>query len=123
MFTQQFDPFTGEPSRVGMTSHAVLAPGDPEPFQDSYGPTLLSVLEYIAHIWGIDMEMGEILFSLGSGTACSYTLQWGKHTYHIDNDGATAHILIDGTERYVEPCGIRVITDEDGRLLRKRAIE
>ena len=123
VFTQQFDPFTGAPSRVGMTSHAVLSPGDPEPFQDSYGPTLLSVTEYIAHIWGIDMELGELLFSLGSGTACEYTLRWGERTYRIENDGRTARILIDGELRYVLPCGIRVITDRDGTLLRVRAIE
>ena len=123
VFTQQFDPFTGEPSRVGMTSHAVLAPGDPEPFQDSYGPTLLSATEYIAHIWGIDMEMGELLFSLGGGTPCEYTLQWGGRTYRIENNGRTARILIGGELRYVMPCGLRIITDEEGTLRRVRRIE
>ena len=44
MFTQQFDPFTGEPSRVGMVSHEVLSRDSDEPFQDSYGPTLLAAL-------------------------------------------------------------------------------
>lgn len=53
VFTQQFDPFTGEPSRVGMVSHEVLSRDSDEPFQDSYGPTLLAALEYIAHIWGL----------------------------------------------------------------------
>ena len=123
VFTQQFDPFTGEPSRVGMTSHAVLGPEDDEPFQDSYGPTLLSVLEYISHIWGIDLQMGEVWFSLGHGAPCSYEYRWGSMLYRVENDGRCARILINGELRYVMPCGLRIITDEQGTLLRVRAIE
>lgn len=123
VFTQQFDPFTGEPSRVGMISHEVLAADSDEPFQDSYGPTLLSVLHYIRHIWGVSLQMGEVYFSLGSGMACSYEQQWGERVYRIDSNGRRATITIDGEVRYVVPCGIRLITDEDGTLRRIRRIE
>ena len=58
IFTQQFDPFTGEPSRVGMYSHNVLSADAAEPFQDAYGPTILAALEYIAHIWGVQIQFG-----------------------------------------------------------------
>lgn len=123
VFTQQFDPFTGEPSRVGMLSHQAISPGSDEPFQDAYGPTLLSVLGYIDRIWGIRQEMGRIHFSLGSGTAVACTLQWTGHEYRIDSDGHHARILIDGHERHVSPCGKRIITDADGTLAGVREIE
>ncbi len=123
VFTQQFDPFTGEPSRVGMTSHAPLSPDSEEPFQDGYGPTALSVLAYIGRIWGVSMNMGEIWFSLGSGVPCESELTFGSHTYRIENDGRAARILVDGTEKHRHACGVRLITDRAGTLLRIREIE
>ena len=124
LFTQQFDPMTGVPSRVGMYSHEVLSPESDEPFQDAYGPTLLAVLEYIAHIWGVHIQMGEIWFSLGSTNApCDYEQRWGKHIYRIENDGKQARVFVDGSLRYLSPLGRRLITTEDGELLRIRSIE
>lgn len=123
VFTQQFDPFTGEPSRVGLQSHAVIPPGSPEPIQDAYGPTLLAVLEYMAHIWGVQLQMGEVWFSLGSGLAYNYTQRWGEHVYRIESDGHQAKIIVDGTEQFTSPCGVRLICDEEGKLLRTRCIE
>lgn len=123
VFTQQFDPFTAKPSRVGMISHRPLPEDSEEPFQDSYGPTLLAVLEYIAHIWGVHIQMGEVWFSLGAGEPYEYEQVWGEHSYRIESDGHTARILINGALRYEERCGQRIITDEDGHFLRKVDIE
>lgn len=123
VFTQQFDPFTGAPSRVSSITKQPMCPGSSDPFQDSYGPTLLSVLEYMAHIWGVTMQMGEIWFSLGSGHAYTYQQQWGDRCYAIESDGHTARVLVDGTVRHTLTCGVRLITDKDGRLLRTRRIE
>ncbi len=123
VFTQQFDPFTGAPSRVGLESHQVLAPGSTEPFQDGYGPTILSVLAYMAQIWGIAMDRGEMWFSLGSGGPCEYELLWGEHTYRIENDGRMGRIFIDGAEKHRHACGVRLVTDRAGTLLRIREIE
>lgn len=123
VFTQQFDPFTREPSRVGMTSHDALKPGDTEPFQDAYGPTLLSVLEYMAHIYGVHLEMGEVWFSLGRGETYTYERVWGERTYRIESDGRRASVYVDGHKRYDMPCGIRLVTSENGDMLRTLAIE
>lgn len=123
VFTQQFDPFTGAPSRVSSITKQPMRPGSSDSFQDSYGPTLLSVLEYMAHIWGVTMQMGEIWFSLGSGHAYTYQQQWGDRCYAIESDGRTARVLVDGTVMHTSPCGVRLITDKDGRLLRTRRIE
>ena len=123
VFTQQFDPFTGAPSRVGQYSHQVLSGDSEEPIQDAYGPTLLAVLEYIAHIWGVHIQMGEVWFSLGSGPAYTYTQRWGDHVYRIESTGAQAEVWVDGKRCFQSPCGVRLICDEEGHLLRTRCIE
>ncbi len=123
VFTQQFDPFTGEPSRVGMMSHDVLSRDSTEPFQDSYGPTLLSVLEYIAHMYGVHLLGEEVWFSLCAGLKYTYTQVFGKHRYTIDSDGVKAHIFADGKELAVVPCGVRIITNRSGVILRSVSIE
>lgn len=123
VFTQQFDPFTGEPSRVGMMSHEVLSRDSTEPFQDSYGPTLLSVLEYIAHMYGVHLLGDEVWFSLCAGLQYTYTQVFGKHRYTIDSDGVKARILADGKELAVVPCGVRIITNRSGIILRSVSIE
>ena len=123
VFTQQFDPFTAIPSRVSPITKCPIPLDSDEPGQDAYGPTLLSVLEYIAHIWGVHMQMGEVWFSLGSGAPYAYEQVWGDHAYRIESDGSTARVFVDGAERYASPCGVRIITDENGAYLRTVSIE
>lgn len=123
VFTQQYDPFTGAPSRVSSITKAPMEPGSTDPFQDAYGPTVLSVLEYIAHIWGVHMHMGEIWFSLGSGHSYTYEQRISSRTYRIESNGQEAHIFVDGLEKMASPCGVRLITDREGRLITTRRIE
>lgn len=124
VYTQQFDPFTGEPSRVSMKTHELIPAGSHEPIQDAYGPTILAVLEYMAHIWGVDQRMGEIWFSLGScAGAYAYEQTWGEHAYRVESTGARATVFVDGVMRYERPCGVRLITDARGNLLRTVNIE
>ena len=113
-FTQQFDPFTGEPSRVGMISHAPLKSGDGEPFQDAYGPTLLSALGYIEHMWGVGLHMGEAWLSLSGCLEYQYRAEWNGHVYETKSDGHIAVATVDGKEVYAGPCGVRIITGEAG---------
>lgn len=123
VFTQQFDPFTGAPSRVGSVSKALLSPDSDEPFQDAYGPTLLSVLTYIAHIWGVTMVRGQIWFSMASGSPWRYELTWGEHVYCTEGDGKTARAFADGREIYCGKCGVRLMTDPAGNWLEQVEIE
>ena len=123
VFTQQFDPFTGEPSRVGMVSHEVLSRDSDEPFQDSYGPTLLAALEYIAHIWGIALVGDEVWFSLGSGLSYTYAQRFGDDVYEIKSDGRSGAIYKNRIAVGSEPCGIRLVTNRDGKILRTVKIE
>ena len=122
-FTQQYDPLTGKPSLVNAVTHQPVSAGSAEPVQDGYGPTLLAVLGYMEHRWGITPHRGKIWFSLGSGLACSWETVCFSHWYEIDSDGRRAVIRIDGREVFSRPCGVRLITDRQGRLLNTVPIE
>lgn len=122
-YTQQFDPFTGEPTIVPIPSQQHGEVQGELIIQEAYGPTMLALLEYIGHIWGIDIQMGEVWFSLGSGQRYTYEYAWGEHTYAIDSDGRRAKVMVDGRLRYELPCGIRLITNEEGSIIRTRPIE
>ena len=123
VFTQQFDPFTGRPSRVPSPARQSGEDTGPTVMQDAYGPTILAVLEYIAHIWGVHQQLGETWFSLGSGLAYAYERRWGDRVYRVESDGKVARAQLNGREVYAGPCGVRVVTDERGALLRTLFIE
>ena len=123
LFVQQFDPFTAAPSIVDPETKEPLPPDTDKEFQDSYGPTLLSALEYIAHIWGVTMVRGQIWFSLGSGMAYTYEQVWGENTYRIESDGKEASVFVNGEEKHRVKCGVRLVTDKTGRLLYQLEIE
>ena len=122
-FTQQFDPFTGKPSRVGLYSHAPLLPDADEPSQDAYGPTMLSALGYVERLWGVGLWMGETRFSFAKGLSCHCEVEWREHRYALESDGHRAIARADGKTVYDGLCGVRVITDESGRFRRKVSIE
>ncbi len=119
VFTQQFDPFTGAPSCVSPVTKQPIPPDSDEPFQDAYGPTLLCVLEYLAHMQGVTMVRGEIWFSLCGGAAFEAELDWKGHTYRAESDGVSARVTVDGNEQYSGKCGIRIITDQAGKIRRR----
>jgi len=123
LFVQQFDPFTGAPSIVDPETKEPLPPDTDKEFQDAYGPTLLSVLEYIAHIWGVTMVRGQMWFSLGSGMAYTYEQIWGENAYRIESDGREAAIYINHVEKHRTKCGVRLVTDQSGQLMYIREIE
>ena len=123
IFAQQYDPFTGAPSLVSEITKKPLAPGSSDPCQNAYGPTLLSVLEYMAHIWGITMVRGTMWFSLGGGLAYTWEQQWGEYRFRIESDGRKARVFINGAEAACTACGVRLIASRDGRILKTAVIE
>lgn len=124
VFTQQFDPFTGEPSKVGMMSHQVLKEGDTEAFQDGYGPTILAVLGYYAHMWGATQHMGQWWFSMASAKkSYCYTQHWDGKEYTVESNGKMAKAFMDGKLVYQGKCGVRVICDALGNVVKTVKIE
>ena len=122
-FTQQFDPFTGKPSLVHAVTHQPVAADGGEPIQDAYGPTLLACLEYVAHRFGIHPHLGQVWFSLGSGTPYEYDAAFYGRRYAIRSDGKRAEIQLDGKPLGRWDCGVRLITGESGDILRSVQIE
>ena len=122
-FTQQYDPFTGKASLVHAVTHQPVSSGCGEPVQDAYGPTMLACLEYIAHHYGIHPHLGQIWFSLGSGTPYEYHAAFCGHRYEIRSNGIQAEIRIDGNPAGTWKCGYRLITGENGEILKQVPIE
>ncbi len=108
-YTQQFDPFTGEPSRVGLMSHMPLKEGDSEPFQDAYGPTMLAALEYLSHREGLDMEREELVCSAVRGETFTYEREGMGHSFLLQSDGEEAVLYMDGVRQAAFPAGNRLM--------------
>ena len=102
IFTQQFDPFTGKRS------------GD----HDGYGPTMLSVLEYISRLYGVHLNGEEIWWGIAGGRDCIYSQVWGDKAYTLQCNGRSATALINGKHAFTSESGFRVVTDYNGNILR-----
>ncbi len=122
-FTQQYDPFTGKASLVRMSDHQPVPEDSGEAIQDAYGPTLLACLEYIAHHYGIHPHLGQVWFSLGSGSPYEYEAVFYDHHYEIRSNGKRAEIRMDRKTLGSWKCGKRIVTDENGQFLRTELIE
>ena len=116
-FTQQYDPFTGKASLVHAVTHQPVNPDSGEPVQDAYGPTMLAVLEYTAHRFGICPHLGQVWWSLGSGFEYEYKACFYDHRYMIKSNGQRAEMWVDGRLIHAFDCGVRIITDDQGAIL------
>ena len=97
ILTQQYDPFTGKP-----------APG-----MDGYGPTMLSALEDINHLIGIDYNSGKFTLSSGVKEADSVFTQ---HIFDSDlvltRKNGVSELTKDGKPVLSFTSGARIVTDE-----------
>ncbi len=87
-FVQQYDPFTMEPSLIGVD-------GD----QDAYGPAMLAVLEYISRMYGVHAEREKLI--------------WGTMAPAVrDQSGQTE---LTGQEKFAEQMDRTQRTDQTGQ--------
>ena len=107
-FGQQFNPFTGEPS----------------PGATGYGPTVLSALEYITHLIGIDYANERLTFSSGKNEKDSEfnQLLFGD-TYLLKRQNGTAYVYKNGDLQFSFTSGARVICDTSLKILNVIGIE
>lgn len=105
-FVQQYDPFTMEPSIVSQRRE-----------QDSYGPAILSVLEYVSRMYGVHIEGEQLFWGSVSGSESVYEQQWGENSFRIINNGNGAAAYVNGKKVFEAGPDLKVITDLTGRVL------
>jgi hypothetical protein len=103
-FTQQFDPFTGRPSL---------------PELDGYGPTILSVLEYISRMFGIYIEENKVFWSVSGDKdqQSQYVQNWFGKNFLQETGKKSFCGFLNGKELFNATKGVRIITDLEGSLL------
>ena len=102
IYTQQFDPFTGEQNGL-----------------DGYGPTILSVLEYLSRIYGVHLHRDEVHFNgIATDTPYIYTQNWDGKSFTLAQDEGKLTGSINGKTLFECAAGVRVTTDLDGNILR-----
>ncbi len=100
-YVQNYHPFTGEP-----------APG-----MDGYGPTMLSALEYISILCGVNIRYDTVLWSCAEGMgAFCYTQNLRGRRYTLSSDGKTVQGCIDERCMFTAVPGVRIETDMEGNL-------
>lgn len=102
-FTQQYDPFTGEASL--------------KETQAAYGPTILSVLGYLTHLYGIFPHKGMLRFSAMGGLDYTFTYRLNGQLYQIDSDGKHAVFTVAGKRLPPLPCGFSYAMDPEGNIV------
>lgn len=107
-FVQQYDPFTGEPSLI-------CEPGQAP--QDSYGPAMLSVLEYTARMYGVSLIRDEVVWGSCSGYKSSYTQTLNGRTWRVENSGQGIEAYVDDRLVFTAGPDLRIRTDREGHIL------
>ncbi len=105
-FVQQYDPFTMAPSFVSQRRE-----------QDSYGPAILSVLEYVSRMYGVHIEGERLYWGSVSGSESTYEQQLGNNSFRIENNCNGAVAYINGKKVFETGPDLKVITDLTGRVL------
>jgi len=109
IFTQQYDPFTAEPSGI----------------EDGYGPALLAALEFISRLYGIHITGQEVFWScLDNAYDYEYMQMWNGNSYRMrTNKKGEAMCFVNGKRIFTFTRGVRVITDTAGNVTSVAGIE
>lgn len=105
-FVQQFEPHTGQPSWDKETN--------PRP---SYGPAMLSAMEYCKCMYGIRIKGNKMCWGAASGRNTVYKLVYNDTEYLMENVGDSAVGRIDGREVFRVKRDNRIKTDMKGNIL------
>lgn len=114
IFVQQYDPFTGKPSRVCHTKE-----------QDAYGPAMLSVLEYTARMYGVHREQEQLFWGTYAdrGQVYEYEQIFGDTSYGVKNNGLRVEGFINGHKVWEAEPGKKIVTDLQGKICLKMHIK
>lgn len=107
LFVQQFDPFLAKPT---MASH------------DGYGPAVLNVLAFTSHFYGV-FKRRESMVWTGSEGEYSFEQRIGERRYLLAAEKGQMAGFLNGEELFRVRTGVRVVTDEAGRVLSLIGVE
>ena len=100
-YVQNYNPYTGKPAK-GM---------------DGYGPTMLSALEYISLLCGVNVQYKKVFWSAACDMgAYTYTQHIYGKEYKLVSDGTSMQAFIDNQRIFTASVGARVETDLTGKL-------
>lgn len=107
IYTQQFDPFTGEQNGL-----------------DGYGPTVLSVLEYISRLYGISFWKDSVNFN-GSYAEKPYIYkqQIGDKSYMLSQNKGLLTGSLNGKKLFECTAGVRISIDNKGNVVKVSGID
>ncbi len=103
-FVQQFDPFTGKASLNEVSGG-----------QPTYGPAILSVLEYISRIYGLHREGKQLYWGLKQGPKYEYVQILNDIEHKICYNGKVFECFLDGKLVFTSAGNGRVISDLQGK--------
>lgn len=126
---QQYDPFDGTPCVTRAEGGAPedeqqrfgdVASVDPE----GYGPTIISALEYISLLAGVNIAMEQVKWTVVLGMLpSSYTQHLLGRRYTLVQNGTIMSAFIDHEEIFRCSCGVQVLTDMNGNVLEICGVE
>lgn len=116
-FVQQFDPFTMKPS-------VILDENGKE--NDTYGPAILSVMEYCSRMYGVHLVRDTLVWGTAATASrekepaadSEYEQIFGDQSYQLVLKGNQAKAYINGRQIYSGERGLRIVTDLEGNILR-----
>lgn len=106
-FVQQFDPFTGRISKVSLEGQI-----------DSYGPAMLSVMEYVSRMYGVHRERMQLYWGCSTGIESTYEQYLGEHVYRVENTHSGSCGSIDGRVIFETKADVKIITDLNGEIIK-----
>jgi hypothetical protein len=106
-FVQQFNPFKGSINRDSTY-----------PSQDYYGPAILTSLEFISKLYGIEIVQDKIYWScLDNKYDYKYTQQWGNKIFKMTTKENQVTCSINGKEAFKFTKGARFVSDIYGNII------
>jgi hypothetical protein len=101
-FVQCYNPFTGKAANG----------------ENGYGPTMLTALEYISILCGVNIRYDKVLWSAATNMgAFEYTQTMHDKDFTLISDGKEMKGYIDNRLIFSSPIGTRIETDMQGDVL------
>lgn len=108
-FSQQFDTHTMKPSG---------------PSEYTYGPTALSLLEFVSRLYGVNITPKEIYWgAISCEDEWTYEQTWGDDVFTLTKKENLVHAYLNGNALFNFCPGFRIVTDLSGKPLYAVRIE